>query len=215
MSQPWEFLGYQKVSTATYMVTFSNLLTNSSTGAMRYKIVVESLSTSASNGTYAGATGFYPNQSSNSWRSFLTYGQSTSLGNGNTSLWSQGMTGQSVTGIGPSNGNAGSGWTMMQGVNGLNEPRRYSGAEDDLQWGIATCEFNQNHANNSMPGGFLQSVNVQSRTGSTCIASYQWGSWSGSSSTQSSTTMNIYNNENFLAGSKFWMWAQRVNNNFV
>jgi hypothetical protein len=215
MSQPWEFLGYQKVSTATYMVTFSNMLTNSSTGAMRYKIVVESLSTSASNGTYTGATGFYPNQATGQWRSFLTFGESSSLNNGNTSVWSQGMSGQSVAGIGPSNGSQGSGWTMKQGSSGAFEPRRYSGAEDDLQWGIATCEFNQNHASNSMPGGFLQSVNVQSRTGSSCIASYQWGSWTSSGGSAASTTMNIYNNENFLAGSKFWMWAQRVNNNFV
>lgn len=215
MSQPWEFLGYQKVSTATYMVTFSNLLTNSSNGAMRYKIVVESLHTSASNGTYTGATGFYPNQSTGYWRSFLIFGENTSFGNGNTSTWSSGMTGQSTVGIGPSNGSAGSGWTMMQGANGLNEPRRYSGAEDDLQWGIATCEFNQSSTSQSFPGGFLQSVNVQSRTGSTCIASYQWGSWTSNSSPSASTTMNIYANSSFLAGSKFWMWAQRVNNNFV
>jgi len=222
MTQPWEFMGYQKLGTATTSVTFNNVHAGTgnaaSQGNMRFKLVAETFSdpanSGAGNGSYSGTAGVYTSATGQSgWTTWNNYGAVFNQTHNQQYVLSGSMQSGTGAGAGYSNGGTGSGWCMKYGNAGPYEPRSTSNVEDDLQWGVTTFDFDRQQ--NQIQGVFIRGINTQSQGPNNALVDYTWASWSTNVSDVAPTALAIFNNAQFMNGSKFWLWAQRANNNIV
>lgn len=215
MAQPWQFLGYQKLSGNASTVSFTNMFpagTNASSYYdFRYKLVIETLSTNLSNnGTEPGEYyGVRANSVSN-WDNAIYSQHNNNNNSGSSYNWS----------TSPSNTSQGSGyafrqpyygWLMSKGA--TSGSRRYSSNEDDLQWGTHevryTKPFNVGH------GLSMRSFNVQSTSNASNQAFNGYIGTCGNSNTSTPSSLDINAaNQQFLQGSKFWLWACRTTNDY-
>jgi hypothetical protein len=219
MTQPWEFMGYQKLSTDSAGVGFNNLWDATSPAPkynnMKFKMVAELLISDTndllpfSNGVYYNITA---DGTVSNWDVAYYQKYDTNASNGGVANWNSGLT-QMTNSI---NGFAVNSYPWVVNYGTTNYQRRYSSAEDNLQW--ATYEINWSSQDQIGEAMQLKGFNTMSRTNSTAmynhvIASAGTGFTKITSGTSSSMWFQAQN-YTWKAGSKFWMWAMRDSNSF-
>jgi hypothetical protein len=215
MTQPWQFLGYQKLSGNASTVSFSNLFpagTNASSyWDFRYKLVIETLTANQyDNGSEPGSYyGIRANSHSN-W-DIAAYSQhDNNQASGSSYNWSSSP---SATSSGHSYGFREPywGWFMTRGA--TSGTRRYSSNEDDLQWATHEVQYTKQHTTGHNMQ--MHSFNVQSTSNGSTQAWNGYIATSGelSSDAPSSLSLNAAN-QPFYQGSKFWLWACRTTNDY-
>jgi hypothetical protein len=221
MTQPWEFLGYQKLSSDTAYVGFNNLWDATSPAPkynnMKFKMVAELLITETNDLLpFSGNEGVYYNITADGTANYfdVAYYQKydTNASNGVVANWTSGLTAlsNSLNGFGVGQ----YGWVVNQGT--TNYQRRYSSAEDNLQW--ATYEINWSSQDQVGEAMQLKGFNTMSRTNSTAMYNHVLASaGTGGTKITAGTTSNMWFQAQYhtwKAGSKFWMWAMRDSNSF-
>ena len=219
MTQPWEFIGYQKLSTDTGYAGFNNLWDATSPAPkynnMKFKMVAELLITDTndllpfSNGAYYNITA---DGTVNSWDIAYWQKYDTNASNGGVANWTSSLQ-NTTSGMNGFNNNSYN-WVVNQGT--TNYQRRYSSAEDNLQW--ATYEINWTSQYQIGEAMQLKGFNTMSRTNSTAMYNQVLASaGTGSTKISGSTTSSMWfqaQNYTWKAGSKFWVWAMRDSNSF-
>ncbi len=216
MTQPWEFMGYQKLASDNGYVGFNNLWDATSTvyNNMKFKMVAELLITDTNdltpflNGNRYNIT---PDGTSNRFDIAYYQKYDTNASNGGVNNWVSGLT-QTSNGMDGFNNNQYN-WVVNYGT--TNYQRRYSSAEDNLQW--ATYEINWTSQYQNGEAMQLKGFNTMSRTNSTAMYNHVLASaGTGSTKITNSTTNVWFQATNYLwkAGSKFWVWAMRDSNSF-
>tara|TARA_B100001059_G_scaffold224622_1_gene250929 strand:- start:574 stop:1233 length:660 start_codon:yes stop_codon:yes gene_type:complete len=219
MTQPWEFMGYQKLSTDTGYVSFNNLWDATSPAPkynnMKFKMVAELLITDTSdllpfsNGVYYNITA---DGTANYWDVAYYQKYDTNASNGSAVNWQSGTT---------ANGNSLNGFAVTQypwivNYGDTNYQRRYSSAEDNLQW--ATYEINWSSQYQVGEAMQLKGFNTMSRTNSNAMYNHVIASaGTGSTKITGGTTSSMHFQATYYswkAGSKFWVWAMRDSNSF-
>ena len=214
MTQPWQFVGYQKLANDTSTVQFNNILGTQNEGdVLSWKLVIEGLSTNVGAIRNAGQNEafFYNNNTSNSNWDLSNYNQyDYNQTNNQTYGW----------GTNPQVGNgyycalAGSNtWINPQGSS--SNMQRYSTAEDSLQWSRFDVSYTKHQ--NVFPSMGMKAFNIVSTSS---YQSYNNGCIQSSGSTNSTSSNNDIiavcygSNGNWRAGSKFWLWGLRTVNSF-
>tara|TARA_B100001094_G_C18127931_1_gene770540 strand:+ start:785 stop:1432 length:648 start_codon:yes stop_codon:yes gene_type:complete len=215
MAQPWQFLGYQKLSSWATTVSFTNMFPSGTNASsywdFRYKLVIETLSTNQyDNGTEPGAYYGIRADSNPSW-DIAAYSQhDNNQASGTSYTWS---TSPSATAnqLTYAFREPYWGWLMTKGA--TSGSRRYSSNEDDLQWGTHEVQYTKQHSTGHNMQ--MHSFNVQSTSDNSTQAFNGYIATSGENNTSVVSSLNINAaNQNFLAGSKFWLWACRTTNDY-
>ena len=219
MAQPWEFMGYQKLSSDTAHVQFTNLWDATSPAPkynnMKIKMVAELLLAYEddllpfSNGVYYNIT---PDNTTNYWDVAYYQKYDTNASNGGVNNWASGLTAQanSLNGFGVNQYP----WVVNYGTTSYQ--RRYSSAEDNLQW--ATYEINWSSQDQIGEAMQLKGFNTMSRNNNTAMYNHVLASaGTGGTKITPGTGSRMYFQATYYpwkAGSKFWMWAMRDSNSF-
>jgi len=214
MTQPWEFLGYQKINANASQIQFNNVYTaaNPVYNNISFKLVAECMTYNETDIMETNAP-YYQiktnlTSGSNNWDYFY-YGQyDTNSASGGNKQWANNGSGnynQSGAFTIPNS------WPMTKGS--LSYQRRYSSTEDNLQWGTYEVEWMKMQGNRDILT--MKGFNTVSRTNSTTMFNQQICSAASNGSTSQPSNISWFAlNYTFLAGSKFWMWAMRDTNSF-
>jgi len=213
MTQPWQFLGYQKLSARASQVQFTNVwdATSPKNRNMKFKVVMEGMTYNETDVIEVGAPYYYCyTDGTNSSYDRSYYQQyDTNSGSASSKTWStSAVHGNSASAFQESNQN----WILTKGGSGTQ--RRYSSAEDNLQWG--TYEVNWGSQPGIGESMQMKAFNVVSISNSSSgynhvIAGCGSG---GAASPAPGTFYWQAANYTFETGSKFWMWAMRDDNGF-
>jgi hypothetical protein len=212
MTQPWEFMGYQKLASSTSNVSFANIYGqySSSSNAMSWKLVMECATLNTSDTREGGSTYYYlapSNQNSSSW-SIVDYsnyasnrlnGQTQSWGVNSSNVNQKGAFGQTTQ------------WANPQGS--ASNFKRYSTADDDLQWSRHDVHYGKQL--NAQPTMMMQSFNTLSISNTTLYTNCCISTTAFSGNANSSTYFYIKaDNYHWAPGSKFWLWGLRTGNDY-
>jgi hypothetical protein len=213
MTQPWEFLGYQKLTSSTGTVAFNNLWDSSAPfyNNMKFKLVAEVMTTNPSDLVETAAPYYYISTDGtsgdydlNHWQAYDTLAQNGGSKNWTTSITENANNRQAFA-AGSQN------WCVTRGT--TNFQRRYSSAEDNLQWG--TYEVNMGTQHQIGISFSMKGINTYSRTNSTAMFNHVISSCGSAQKRMSSPSNSLYWNAvnyQFYAGSKFWVWGMRDTN---